>query len=287
MTPLRGKMIKEMQLRRFSEKTQKTYIWAVADLARYYSTSPDKISGSQFRDYCLYLTNRRNLSWSSVNTITAAIRFFYSEVVGRKDMAIEIPSRRTPRRLPEILSPRELIRLFDSVKNLKHKMILMTTYGCGLRIGEVINLKVVDIDSSRMMVRVSHGKGDKDRYTILSTRLLTELRSYWRTYRPKEWLFPNEVTREKLNTATPRRIFMAAKERAGIKKKVTFHSLRHNFGTNLLEAGADIKTIQILMGHSSIATTAKYLHVARKDLKGIKNPLDLLYVPDTKNLAGA
>jgi len=286
MTPLRGKMIKEMQLRRFSEKTQKTYIWAVADLARYYSTSPDKISGSQFRDYCLYLTNRRNLSWSSVNTITAAIRFFYCQVVGRKDMVLEIPSRRTPRRLPEILSPRELIRLFDSVKNLKHKMILMTTYGCELRIGEVINLKVVDIDSSRMMVRVSHGKGDKDRYTILSTRLLTELRSYWRTYRPKEWLFPNEVTREKLNTATPRRIFMAAKERAGIKKKVTFHSLRHNFGTNLLEAGADIKTIQILMGHSSIATTAKYLHVARKDLKGIKTPLDLLYVPDTKNLAG-
>ena len=286
MTPLREKMIEEMQLRRFSEKTQKTYLWAVADLAKYYGMSPDKINGSQFRNYCLFLTNKRNLSWSSVNTITAAIRFFCSEVLSRKDMILEIPSRKTPRRLPEILSPRELIRLFDSVKNLKHKMILMTTYGCGLRIGEVTNLKIVDIDSSRMMVRVCHGKGNKDRYTILSTRLLTELRSYWRTYRPKEWLFPNEATKEKLNTATPRRVFMAAKERAGIKKKVTFHSLRHNFGTNLLEAGVDIKTIQILMGHSSIATTAKYLHVARKDLKGIKNPLDLLYVPDTKNLTG-
>lgn len=285
MTPLRKKMIEEMQLRRFSEATQKTYLWAVANLAKYYGISPDKISGSQFRDYCLYLANSRNLSWTSVNTITAAIRFFYREVVDREDMAIEIPSRKTPRALPEILSDVELIRLFESVKNLKHKMILMTTYGCGLRIGEVTNLKIGDIDSSRMMVRVCHGKGAKDRYTILSRSLLTELRSYWRAYRPKEWLFFNEATKEKLNTATPRRVFLAAKERAGIKKKVTFHSLRSSFATHLLEAGVDLRTIQILLGHSSIATTAKYLHVARKDLGNTKSPLDLLYVPDAKKLA--
>ncbi len=163
--------------------------------------------------------------------------------------------------------------------------MLMAAYGCGLRVSEVINLKAANIDSDRMMVRIEHGKGDKDRYTILSPRLLDELRSYWRVYHPdpKGWLFPNRSTKERLSRATPQLVFKEAKKKAGIRKKVTFHSLRHGFATNLLEAGVDIRTIQILMGHSSITSTAKYLHIARKDLSSAKSPLDLLYIADSKS----
>ena len=283
MTPLRKKMIADMQLRRFSANTQESYLRAVFGLARYYHKSPDKINASQLKNYVLFLTNERNLRWSTINTITAGLRFFYTETLGRKDMALSIPPRKTPRHLPEILSKSELLLLFSSVKNHKHRAILITAYACGLRIGEVTSLKVNNIDSSRMMVRIEHGKGDKDRYSIVSPRLLAELRSYWRVYRPKLWLFPNEKTKEKLTRSTPHLIFKAAKKKAAIKKNVTFHSLRHSFASHLLEAGVDIRTIQILLGHSSITSTARYLHVARKDLGSIQSPLDLLYIPDPKS----
>ena len=282
MTPLRKKMIAEMQLRRFSLNTQESYVRSVSGLARHYRISPDKINGGQLKDYVLFLTNERSLKWSTINTITAGIRFFYTETLGRKDVALSIPPRKTPRRLPEIFGPGELIRLFDSVKNIKHRTILITAYGCGLRISEVTNLKVGDIDSKRMMVRINHGKGDKDRYSIISPRLLAELRSYWLTYRPSHWLFPNERSKEKLTRSTPQLIFKAAVKKATITKNVTFHSLRHSFASHLLEAGVDTRTIQILMGHASITSTARYLHVARKNLSSVKSPLDLLYVPDTK-----
>ena len=282
MTPLRKKMIAEMQLRRFSLNTQESYVRSVSGLARHYRISPDKINGGQLKDYVLFLTNERSLKWSTINTITAGIRFFYTETLGRKDVALSIPPRKTPRRLPEIFSGSELVALFGSVKNLKHRAILMTAYGCGLRISEVTNLKVGDIDSKRMMVRINHGKGDKDRYSIISPRLLAELRSYWLTYRPSHWLFPNERSKEKLTRSTPQLIFKAAVKKATITKNVTFHSLRHSFASHLLEAGVDTRTIQILMGHASINSTARYLHVARKNLSSVKSPLDLLYVPDTK-----
>ena len=284
MTPLRKKMIEEMQLRRFSSNTQKMYLVAVSGLAKHYHKSPEQINSKQLKNYVLFLTNERSLKWSSVNTITAGIRFFYAEVLKRKDMAMAIPPRKTPRQLPEILSSSELLSLFGAVKNLKHRMILITAYGCGLRVGEVVGLKVDDTHSKRMMVRICQGKGAKDRYTPLSDRLLCELRSYWKVYRPSNWLFFNAKSKEHLSKETPQKVFKAAKKKAGIRKKVTFHSLRHAFCTNLLEAGTDIRTIQILMGHSSITTTARYLHVARKDLRGIKNPLDLLYVPEPKSL---
>ena len=284
MTPLRKKMIAEMQLRRFSANTQESYLRSVSGLASHYRISPDKINGGQLKDYVLFLTNERSLKWSTINTITAGIRFFYTEVLGRKDMALSIPPRKTPRHLPEIFSRGELLALFSSLKNLKHRAMLMTAYGCGLRISEVISLKVANIDSSRMMVKIEHGKGDKDRYSILSPRLLAELRSYWKVYHPdpKGWLFPNRSTKERLTRSTPQLIFKAAKKKAAITKKVTFHSLRHSFASHLLEADVDIRTIQILLRHSSITSTAKYLHVARKNLSSAKSPLDLLYVPDTK-----
>ena len=282
MTPLRKKMIAEMQLRRFSENTQESYLRSVTELAKHYHKSPDSINTEQLKEYVLFLTNEKNLSWSSINTITAGIRFLFGQTLQRKDISLAIPPRKTPRRLPEIFGPGELIRLFDSVKNIKHRTILVTAYACGLRVSEVINLKVGDIDSSRMVVRVEHGKGDKDRYTILSPRLLKELRLYWLKYRPTLWLFYSGKNKEKLSRATPQLVFKKAKMKAGIRKNVTFHSLRHSFGTHMLEAGTDIRTIQILLGHSSITSTAKYLHVARKDLSSAKSPLDLLYAPDTK-----
>ena len=183
MTPLRKKMIADMQLRRFPEATQQSYLRSVSGLASHYRISPDQINGEKLKNYVLFLTNDRNLKWSSVNTITAGLRFFYTETLGCRDIALAIPPRKTPRPLPEIFSRSELLLLFGSVKNLKHRAILVTAYACGLRIGEVVNLKVNDIDSSRMMVRIEHGKGDKDRYSILSPRLLNELHSYWKMYR--------------------------------------------------------------------------------------------------------
>ena len=284
MTTLREKMAAEMQLRRFSENTQESYLRSVTGLASHYGISPDTITGDQLKSYVLFLINKRKLGWSSINVITTGIRFFYTEVLGRKDMSLAIPPRKTPRSLPEIFSRSELIALFGSIVNIKHRTMLMAAYGCGLRVSEVISLKVANIDSSRMMVRICHGKGDKDRYTILSPRLLDELRSYWKAYRPdpKSWLFPNRSTKERLTRSTPQLVFKEAKKKAGIRKNVTFHSLRHSFSSHLLEAGVDIRTIQILLGHSSITTTARYLHVARKNLGSIKSPLDLLYVPDTK-----
>jgi integrase/recombinase XerD len=285
MTMLREKMTEEMQLRRFSANTQESYLRSVKGLAGHYQISPDHITADQLKSYCLSLVNKRKLEWSSINVITAGIRFFYTEVLGQKDMALAIPPRKTPRSLPEIFSRSELIALFGSLKNIKHRTMLMSAYACGLRVSEVINLKVVNIDSDRMMVHIEHGKGDKDRYTILSPRLLGELRSYWRVYRPDPngYLFVNRSTKEPLSRATPQLVFKEAKKKAGIKKKVTFHSLRHSFSTHLLEAGVDIRTIQILMGHSSITTTARYLHIAQKDLSSSKSPLDLLYVPDLKS----
>jgi len=286
MTHLRKKMIAEMQLRRFSVNTQQNYLRSVSGLASHYRISPDKINGSQLKSYVLFLTNKRKLKWSTINTITAGLKFFYTETLDQKDTSMLLPQRRTPRSLPEIFSRSELIALFGSIINIKHRTMLMAAYGCGLRVSEVISLKAANIDSSRMMVRIEHGKGDKDRYTILSPCLLDELRSYWKVYRPdpKGWLFPNRSTKERLTRSTPQLVFKEAKKKAGIRKNVTFHSLRHSFSSHLLEAGVDIRTIQILLGHSSITTTARYLHVARKNLGSVKNPLDLLYVPDSKSL---
>jgi len=284
MTPLRSKMIEDMQLRRFSLNTQESYLRSVTELAKHYNKSPDCINNEQLKEYILFLTNEKNLSWRSVNNKTSGIRFLFEKILNRKDVSLAIPPRKTPRQLPEILGADELVRLFESVNNIKHKTILMTAYACGLRVSEVINLKVGDIDSSRMMVRVEHGKGDKDRYSILSPRLLAELRSYWRVYRPSLFLFENKITKARLTRSTPQLVFKAAIKKAKIDKKVTFHSLRHGFATNLLEAGVNIRTIQILMGHSSISTTSRYLHIARKDLGILKSPLDLLYVLNPKSL---
>jgi len=263
----------------FAPTTKESYIRAVSELARYYMIQPDKLTEEQLLDYIHFLSVDRKLSCSSINVATAGLRFFYRETLGRNDMALAIPPRKNPKKLPEILSHDELKRLFASVGNQKHRAMLMAAYSGGLRISEVIHLRVKDIDSGRMAIRVESGKGGKDRYTILSQRLLVELRGYWREYRPKDLLFPSPVKDGPLDRATPDMIFRAAKKKAGIAKNVSFHSLRHTFATNLLESGVDIRTIQILLGHSSITSTAIYLHVARQDVRAVKSPLDLIDMP--------
>jgi len=191
MGALRERMIREMQLRRFAPGTQRIYAAAVAGLVRHVNRLPEEIGSEDVKDYLLHLMNDRGRAWSTVNVVCAAVRFFYNEVLGRADVSRAIPPRRTPRQLPEVLSAEEIERLFAATSNLKHRTLFMTAYAARLRVSELVRLKVTDIDSSRMMIRVDRGKGEKDRYTVLSQRLLGELRVCWKkTCRPSEWLFP-------------------------------------------------------------------------------------------------
>ena len=279
MTDLRQKMIRDMQLRRFAEKTQKAYLIAVTSLAKHYRQSPDQISEEKVGDYLLYILNERKLAWKTCNQQAAGITFFFRTTMGKPKTYFSIPKRKQEHRLPEVLSFEELERLFLSVKNLKHRLLLMTAYGGGLRLGEVLRLKVRDIDSDRMTLRVEKGKGGRDRYTLLSEKLLTELRRYWRLTRPKEYLFPGRQGDKPLDATSLQKVFVSARKKAGITKPGGIHLLRHSFATHLLEKGTDIRTIQVLLGHRHIQTTLPYLRVSRKHIAGTSSPLDLLTTP--------
>jgi len=281
MGALRDRMIREMQLRRFVPGTQEAYVHAVEGLAVHYGRSPDGIRSDEVKDYVHYLLQERGLNWSTVNVAASGIRFFYSKVLGRDDVGRAIPPRRTPKRLPEILSGEEIVRLFEAAENPKHRAMLMTAYAAGLRVSELIRLRVADIDSSRMMIRVRSGKREKDRYTILSRRLLEELRAYWRISHPAHWLFPGAPPGRPISRSTAGKIYRQARDRAGIRKRGGIHTLRHCFATHLLEAGVDIRTIQVLMGHSSIRTTIGYFQMTRKQLDATPSLLDLLDIPKT------
>jgi integrase/recombinase XerD len=276
MGVLRDQMIRELQLRRYAPATHKAYLEAVRGLTKYFHISPDQLSARQVQDYILYLMTERKLHWNSVNAICSGMTFFYTHTLKRPDVALAMPLRRTPRQLPEILSGEELQALFAATDNLHDRVLLMTTYGGGLRVSEVVKLRPRDIDSQRMMIRVVEGKRAKDRYTLLSVRLLEELRAYWRAYRPLTWLFPGRNPEKPFSDDKARVIFNRAKIKAGIRKKGSIHLLRHCFATHLLEAGVNLRTIQILMGHSSIESTVWYLHLSRKTLGTTQNPLDLL-----------
>jgi integrase/recombinase XerD len=276
MGVLRDRMIRELQLRRFAPATQKAYLEAVVGLTKHFGIAPDQLTAHQVQDYLLYLMTERCLQWNTVNTIASGLTFFYSQTLHRPDVALALPSRRTPRRLPEILSAAELEALFAAAVNQQHRALLMTTYAGGFRVSEVVRLRPADIDSQRMMIRIVCGKRAKDRYTLLSPRLLDELRAYWKAYRPRTWLFPSRNPDRPFNDDKARAVFNQAKAQAGIRKGGSIHVLRHCFATHLLEAGVDLRTIQILMGHSSISATVWYLHLTRKTLQGTRSPLDLL-----------
>ena len=275
MSRLRQKMIRDMEMRNFSLNTQRGYITSVVGLAKHYNRPPEAIGPEEIQDYIIFLLNVRNIAVSSCQTIITGLRFFYTVTLEQDESRMPIPKIKNSRRLPEILSGNELERVFAVMSNIKHRVLLMTTYAGGLRVSEVVHLKVTDIHSDRMMIRVEQGKGRKDRYTLLSKRLLEELRNYWKIKRPYLWLFPgrsnNPMTREMAH-----HIYVTATKKAGVKRRGGIHTLRHCFATHLLEAGEDLRTIQLLMGHSSIRTTVRYLQVTSKSLLGTKSPLDLL-----------
>ncbi len=276
MGELRIKMEEEMELRGFAEGTQRAYLRAVTGIAKYFMISPDRINEGQLRQYILYLINERKLAPATVNVITGALKFFYQEVLDKRELVLSIPPRKSSRRLPEVLSKEELNSIFKATKNQKHRLLMQTAYSGGLRISETVRLKITDIDSDRMMIRVEQGKGRKDRYTMLSESLLKGLRTYYKDKHPEKWLFQSQYSGGPLDRATPHKIFIKAVSSASIQKKVSFHTLRHSFATHLLEAGIDLRTIQLLLGHSSISTTAIYLHIARCNINIGSKPLDLL-----------
>jgi integrase/recombinase XerD len=275
MGALRDRMIRELQLRRFAPLTHKHYLGVVSRLAKYYGIPPDRLSAKQVQDYLVHLMTERHLEWNTINVVASGLKFFYRQVVKRPDIALAIPPRRRPRHLPEVLSAEELLRLFAAAAQPKERALLMTTYGGGLRVSEVIRLQVTDIDSQRGVIRV-RGKGDRDCYTLLSQRLLEELRAYWLLNRPRPWLFPGGRPGQPLNHNTAREMFNRAKAQAGISKRGSIHMLRHSFATHLLEAGVDLRTIQVLLGHASILTTAIYVHLTPKTRNATRSPLDLL-----------
>ena len=282
MGALRKQMDADMVVRGMSVRTRESYLAAVAGLAKYYGRSPEQVSEAEVQRYLLHLIEERKLAWSSCNIAVSGLRFVYHITLKRTEAQFAIPRARQPQKLPQILSREEIARLIELTANPKHRALLMSAYGAGLRLSELCRLKVGDIDSQRMSIRVEQGKGAKDRYTLLSARLLAELRRYWIAYRPKLWLFTGTRDRERpIIDHSVQRLFYAAKARAGITKECGIHGLRHAFATHLLEAGVDVHTIQRLMGHGHISSTLRYFHLADKHLAATASPVDLLDRPDT------
>lgn len=276
MTPLRQRMLEDMGIRNLAENTQSAYLQQIAAYSRYFNRSPDQLGPEEIRTYQLYLMEVRALTPSSICVATGALRFLYKVTLKRPWAVEEIPMPKRPRKLPEILSPEEVMHFLNAIINHKHRAILMTAYAAGLRVSEATHLKVTDIDSQRMMLRVEQGKGMKDRYVMLSPRLLDVLRTYWKSARPTRWLFPGEVPGQPITREAVGLACQKARRDSGITKPLTPHSLRHAFASHLLESGANLRTIQLLLGHRSLATTARYLKVATTTVCATTSPFDLL-----------
>jgi integrase/recombinase XerD len=280
MTPLRQRMLDDMRLRNLSPHTLEAYLRAVAQLALYYKKSPDQLGTEEVRAYLLHLINDRHVSPSTFNVVRCALRFFYRVTLGRDWALDRIVCQKEDKKLPVILSGDEVRRLFAAASRLKSRAILMTLYAAGLRLSEVVGLKVGDVDSQRMAIRVRQGKGRKDRYVMLSPTQLATLRDYWKAYRPSDWLFPGKEPHKQLDRQTVNCICRAAGRRARLARRISPHTLRHTFATHLLEAGTDIRTIQALLGHRSLRTTALYTYVSLDKVAATTSPLDLLAAPD-------
>ena len=277
MTPVRQKMIKAMELRNLAKETQRGYLSAVKGLARHYHQSPDHLTKDEIEDYLLYLKNEKGNTSGSCGAVAAGLRFFYTHVT-EQPIPFDCQIRRKNRKLPTVLSQEEIWDLINAAENLKHRLILMTTYSAGLRAMEVAAVKPDHIDSKHMLIKVENGKGGKERYSVLSSKLLEELRHYYKTYQPKPYLFPSSFKHRENQTLTYpsiRNIYEKARKKAGIKKGSGIHTLRHSFATHLLEAGYDLRRIQVLLGHTRLSTTMIYLHVSRATLSKIPSPLDL------------
>ena len=282
MTSLRRRMLEDMQLRNLSPQTQITYIQQVARFARHFRQSPADLGPEAIRAYQLYLTTERGLAVESVMVAVAALRFLYTVTLKqawRLDEVLPVPRR--PQRLPVVLSPAEVRQFLDAVPGPKHRAILTTCYAAGLRISEVLRLRPTDIDSRRMVIRVAQGKGQQDRYVMLSPKLLALLRTWWRVARPTTWLFPGGRPDQPITKAAVERACQRAWRRSRLTKPLSPHALRHAFAVHLLESGADVRTIQLLLGHRSLATTARYLRLTTTTVCATASPLDGLPCPGT------
>ena len=274
MGRLREQMKGDLELRGLSPETQKIYLYYITNFSRYFNRSPYHLGKREIKEYLLYLLREKKASASTVNLCYSALKFLYARTLKRDEIMEKIPRLRSTKKLPVVLERQEVESLFSVTSNLKHRAILMLIYSSGLRLREASHLKVSDIDSKRMVLRIRQGKGRKDRYTLLSTAALEVLRKYWRHCRPKEWLFPGRLSDKPLSVRSIQRVFKKARTLAGITKPATVHTLRHSFATHLLEQGTDLYRIQLLLGHRSLKTTAIYLHVSRKELVRIVSPLD-------------
>jgi integrase/recombinase XerD len=276
MTPLRKRMFEDMRIRNLSVNTQLCYQQQVSSFANHYQLSPEELGLEQVRAWQVHLLEVRKLAPGSLSIATSALRFLYKVTLKRDWPLEELPLPKKALKLPVILSREEVGRFLEYVGNLKHRTLLTTCYAAGLRISEATHLKLTDVDSQRMVLRVEQGKGQKDRYVMLSPRLLEGLRTYWKIVRPKHWLFPSRVSGEPMTRGAVQEACEKARQHCGIQKPITPHSLRHAFATHLLEAGADVRTIQLLLGHRSLSTTARYLKVSTRSVCATQSPLDLL-----------
>jgi integrase/recombinase XerD len=279
MTPLRQRMIEDMKLHSYAPRTIKIYVACVANFAKHFGKSPQRLGAADVRAYLLFLIQEKHTSASYFGQAISALRFLYRTTLGKKWVLDGVVSPKKSRKLPVVLSPDEVAQFFEAVDSLKHRAILMTAYAAGLRVSEVVALRVDDIDSRRMVIRLRQAKGQKDRYTMLSPRLVVILREYWKADRPSELLFPGKVPDRSITARTVEKACRRARETAGLGKHVTVHTLRHSFATHLLEAGTDLRIIQVLLGHRSLRTTAVYTHVSTATLKATQSPFDRLPPP--------
>jgi len=273
MTPLRRRFVEELTRRNYASRTIETYVAAVARTAKHFGRSPDQLTPDQLREFQLHLI-AQSVSWSLFNQVACALRFLYRHVLDRPEFVPFVAFGKKPRTLPVVLGPADVRRLLEAVPAGRNRLMLRIAYGCGLRVSELTHLRVADIDGTRRMLWVRHGKGNKDRGLPLPDELLDELRAYWRTARPAEWLFAGPTGRP-LHVAALQRAFHRARRAAGLRQPATCHTLRHCYATHLLEAGTDLPTLQRLLGHSHLATTLRYLHLRSDRLPHLRSPLEL------------
>lgn len=274
MGKLRDLMFRDLMIRGYSDGTRDNYLYAVERLARYFKRSPDQLTIEDINQFQLHMVRDLKVSWSHFNVTVCAIRFFYRTTL-KKDWDLKLlPYRRTGRKLPEVPSEEEIVRLFSVIHEPKDRAVYMIAYGCGLRLGEIRNLRVSDIDSQRMMIRVQQGKGRKDRYVPLPEPLLSMLRDYWRKYRPNTYLFNGRFGDSPISSCQVQEKLRLYLVKAGLTKRITPHTLRHAFATHSLEQGGNIRVIQEILGHRSLRTTETYTHVAKTYLENAKSPLE-------------